>query len=143
MLEDPHHSHSEHDAGATQTLQAIQAGGHRLLAIARQRIAGVLDALDAGDFRMAAGGLQEALSSVGPLANAQTCIAVADGSILVKAADLKDGMNLADIGDISGVEVTHCPAEKCQGHVKFKIGPHDFDYSGDAELYVRPERVDV
>ncbi len=138
MSVDEHHSHSAHDAGATQTLQAIQAGGQRLLAIARQRIAGVLDALDAGDFRVAAGGLQEALSSVAPLANAQTCIAIADGSVLVRAADLKDGMNLADIGEIGGVEVTHCPAEKCTGHVKFKIGSHDFDYPGDSELYVRP-----
>jgi hypothetical protein len=128
--------HSAHDVGAYQTLQKIQAGGHHLLTITRRRLVGVLDELDNGDFRQAYSNMQEAMGPMGALANAQTFMGVADGAVLIDAANLKVGMVLRDVGEIGDVTITQCAATRCSGHVHLKIGEHEVDYVGDAELYV-------
>lgn len=126
-----------HEDGATKMLAAIESGGHLLLMLTRRKIGSVLDDLDKGDFRAASGHLQEALSSVSPLANAQVYVAIAEGAKLVQARELEAGMVLKNVGEITNIEVTECGADRCGGHVKLMIGErHEAEYSGDTELYV-------
>lgn len=134
-----------HDDGAVAALHSIQAGGQHLLMLARRRIAECLDEMDKGDFREAHSTAQGIVGSLAALAHAQAYIAIADGSKLVRARELKVGDVLTDVGEITEVEVTECPAEQCRGHVKFKIGEHhEAGYDGDVELYVddRPAEVE-
>lgn len=135
------HSHDNYDEGANRALEAIKAGGQHMLAHIRTRISEVLDDLDSGDFRGAYDHLGEASSMVAPLASAQNSLAVADGSVLMVARDLHQGMVLVDMGEISEIEVTNCTAQKCDGHVKVKIGEHEADYRGNTKLYVTAESV--
>lgn len=127
------------DAKVTVRLEAIKAGGRQLVTLARQRVSEVLDALDDGDFRLTLEGLHAAEAAIAPLANAQAYLAIASDAVLVAARDLRDGMVLVDVGEIADVSVHDCTAERCTGHVKFKIGNHDAEYGGDAELYVTRE----
>lgn len=129
--------HDVHDDRVAQTLEAIRTGGMHLVVMARRRTSEALDALDAGDFRSATNKFQEASAALAPLANAQSYIAIADGSVMKHARELEAGMVLTDVGEVTHVEVTECAAERCRGHVKVKIGEHEMDFGGDSELYVK------
>lgn len=131
-----------HDDGATAALHSIEAGGQHLLMLTRRRIAECLDEMDKGDFREAHSTAQSIVASLSPLAHAQAYIGVAHGSKLVPARELKVGDVLTDVGEITEVEVTECPAERCQGHVKFKIGDHEVGYDGNVELYIN-DRAEI
>lgn len=125
-----------HDDGAVKALRSIESGGHHLLMLARRRVGELLNELDEGDFREAHSTAQALASTLTPLASAQAYIAIADGSKLMAARDLRPGMVLTDLGEITEHHMTECAIERCRGHVKLKIGEHDVEYSGDVELYV-------
>jgi hypothetical protein len=135
-MEEGQPPHRPHDEGTTRTLDAIRSGANHLLIIARRRIAEALDALDEGSFGKALGKLNEAESSIAPLASAQTYIAIADGSRVVEAVQLEAGMVLKGVGPIEAVNTTMCSAQRCSGHVKVTVGEHELDFTGDQELYV-------
>lgn len=131
------HEHVGFDQGAYETLDRIARGGRHTLTLVRRRLAETMDALDAGDFRRALNVCAEAQQAIGPLATAQTYIAIADDAELVKAADLKPGMVIVDLGSVGEVDVRDCGAARCSGHVDIKIGEHEMSFGAEQELYVQ------
>lgn len=131
------HEHDMHEDGAARSLHSIEAGGQHLLMLSRRRMFEIMDEIDRGDFREAHATAQQLANTLAPLASAQAYIAIADGSKLVAARDLTVGMVLTEVGEITEHEVTDCPAPRCRGHVKLKIGEHEAQYPGDVELYVQ------
>lgn len=129
--------HHTEDDGPTRSLRAIEAGGRTLIMTTRQRIATLLDELDAGNFRKAHDTAGLIITGLQPLANAEAYMAIAGNTRLLKARELQVGLVLAGVGEITECEVTDCPAENCPGHVKFKVGTHEGSSDGDAEFYVR------
>jgi hypothetical protein len=124
--------------GITERLVAITQGAQHLVVIARQRVAQMLDALDAGDFRRAIQHLNEAESLLTPLATAQQYIAIADGNRLVRASELEVGMVLTQVGQIESVDKD----AQCTGcgnhHILVKVGgiDNELSFHRDQELYV-------
>jgi hypothetical protein len=129
------HEHGED--GVASTLHSIQAGGQHLVMIARQRIAELMDELDKGDFTQACIVTQKIESALAPLSHAQGYIAIADDAQLIKARELRKGMEIVNVGEVIEVEVRECGAARCDGHVKLKIGEHENEYAGYLELYVK------
>lgn len=129
----------QHEDGITQALSAIHAGGHRLVIMARQRVARALDHLDAGTFDDAVEELNMAAGYLGSLANAKRYIGIADGSRMTPAAELKVGDHLTDVGEVTHVEVTTCAVKNCRRHVEIKVGEHELKFYGDTEVYVVAE----
>lgn len=127
------------DAGAARQFEKIRAGGRQLLVVTRQRIGEALDEVDKGDFMAAHHKLQQASGAMSQLAQAQQFIAVADGSRMVKAVDLEEGLYLTDVGEVTSVEVEECASPQCPGHVTLKIGEHELTLLGCEELYVSDE----
>lgn len=122
-------------------LAKITAGARYFVKIARQRTAVALEMLDRGDFMQAANYFGYAQQAVSGLAYAQGNVGVAGGAILTNAKDLKVGDVLADIGEITEVEVNHCEgAIKCPGHVKVKFGgDHELLFLGHQDAFVVAE----
>lgn len=138
------HEHDfPHEAGAAKTLARIEAGSRHLLTITRRRIAEVLDALDEGDFQKADIAMATARQTISPLAQAQSYIAIAGDSELIKVADLRNGMYVADIGTVTELTVDQCDAAKCSGHVKFKVGEHELEFGANQEVYVQHTAPDA
>lgn len=123
-----------HDERVGKQLEAIKAGGGQLVVMVRQRIAMALDSLDAGDFVNTGEHLQTARSFVGPLANAQQYIAIADSSRLIHASEVEVGMELTHLGEVTAKEVESCP--HCRLHIGLHIGEHELSFHGDQEVYV-------
>jgi hypothetical protein len=128
--------HNDHLDGSERQLKAIHAGGRQLIMMVRQRIAACLDKLDEGEFQAADTELDKASGYLGSLANAQRFIGVADGSRLIAAAELIEGMWLTEVGRVDSVEVESCPAPRCHRHVTVHIGEHPLQFHGDTEVFV-------
>lgn len=139
MSFDSEHASHDIDDGVTRTLHSIQAGGQHLVMMTRRRVGEILDRLDEGDFRAAWTAAESCQQALGPLAEAQGYIAIAHGARLTAARDLKVGMVLVNVGEVSEVEATECGHAACSGHVKLKIGEHEKTYAGDTEFYVKDE----
>jgi len=128
----------DHDGpSAARTLDAIRSGGQQLIMLTNRRMDDARKALQQGDFSSVVSFLQGAVSSVAPLANAQSFIGIACEGRIVRARDLEPGMDLVRIGTVTGVEVRECQAADCDGHVKVTVGEHEpLDLTGDVELWV-------
>ncbi len=133
-----------HADGAQRQLDAIRAGGQRVVMLIRQEIGSALNALEEGDFTKLVEKLSRANSWGATLANAQQYIAIAHGSKLVLAADVEVGMVLTDVGEVSDVTIEDCASRHCRRHIEIKVGEHELRFSGDQEVYVNdPEQEEV
>jgi hypothetical protein len=125
-----------HADGASRALDAIRSGGEHLLVTIRQRMVLIYDCIDEGDFHTALSYAGDIQSSLASLASAQTYIAIADGSRLIKAADVEVGMTVVNVGEVTDVSVEDCPNERCKRHVTLKVGEHEMAFRGEQEVYV-------
>lgn len=131
------HGHFPGDEGATRTLDRIGAGARHLIIITRQRIADALNELDDGDFRGVSASLAAAAQVVGPLAHAESYVAVADAE-LMDTRDLRPGMVIVDLGEVTDVSVENCGLDRCEGHVKINFGEqHEYTWGGGQQVYVQ------
>lgn len=125
------------DPGITAALEQIERGGRHLVTITRKRVAEVLDALDAGDFALAADTLGEARNTIVPLAQAQKGIAVADAD-LVAVSDMRPGMLVVDVGRVDAVEPQEvCGHVNCDGHVKLTVAGQEMVLGAKQEMFVK------
>lgn len=125
-----------HDS-ASETLHHIERGGHHLLMVTRRRIGAFLDELDKGEFRSAMEELDGARASLLPLAQAEATMAIASTSSLVPVRDLRPGMVLTDVGEITSVEAQdQCGNQRCSGHVQIIVGEQPVQLDADAEVYI-------
>lgn len=124
------------DSKAVATLDQIAQGGQVLVALAQGRLAEAKDALDHGDFDRALDRLNEAAAKIQPLAFAQNNIGRFNGSMVVRARDLQEGMVLMGMGEVKRVdfEVPDCGSpEHVAVAVDFESGAQQV-WHADSEL---------
>lgn len=139
MFDDDLSGSEVHSDGADRQLDAIRAGGQRLVVMVRKEVGAALDELDSGEFVKVTDQLRRAAYWAGLLAEAQQGIAIASGSKLIPAADVTPGMVLTDVGEVSDVTVEDCASVLCRRHIEIKVGDHRLNYHGDQAVYVDVE----
>lgn len=91
---------------AAGTLDAIRNGANALVILAHQRLTAALIELSNGDFPMALQCVNEAQAKLETLEAATQHLAVFEGTVVVRACDLRTGDRLPVWGVLGGVEET-------------------------------------
>lgn len=128
------------EQSAAKTLNTIREGAVQTLTNVRMRMDEATRALERGEFNGAAAHLAEAQGALLPLANAESYLAIAGESYLLRVSELKVGMTLANIGEITDIEKEPCPTHGEDHHIVVHVGERLMPVMGDVLMYVEKDR---
>ena len=127
---------------AADVLDKIRNGSQQIIVNARLRLNEAEAALGRGEFQSALSHLNEAKEMIAPLALAETHLAIADGSYLVRVREIEVGMTVLNVGVVTAVNARACPQHGEEAHVTLHIGDDEVEFSGSQLLYVERDASD-
>jgi hypothetical protein len=128
-------SHAHPQGTAADTLDRIRRGGTHLILAAQRRLAETKMLLDEGDFQAAMKTAAQLHEKVSALADAEGSLGSVSDARILKCAEIEVGMTLADVGEVTAIEVCPCGQDQCD-RIVLIIEEHAVNLPIDAELIV-------